>query len=159
MKNYDKISKYALWVLMALGIIASAIFFLGGDQQEGYEVAGDVLAVPNYTNLFLFTNYLFFCLVLLVTLCFVCVGFINKFKQDRKKAISTLCVLVAFVLLFVVCWFIGSPDKLEIIGYEGTDNEGFWAQLSDMMMFACYALMCGVIGTIIWGAIYTRVKK
>ena len=40
-----------------------------------------------------------------------------------------------------------------------TDNEGFWAQLSDMMIYAVYALFVGVIGCIIWGAIYTRVKK
>ena len=159
MKNYNMISRITLWVLMAFGIIATAIFFLGGNQVEGYEVAGDMLAVPNYTNLFLFTNYAYFCLVLLVTVCFVCIGFFNLFKQDKKKAVSTLCVLVAFVLLFVVCWFLGSPEKIDIIGYEGTDNQGFWAQLADMMMFVCYALVCGVLCSIAWGAIYTRMKK
>ena len=50
-------------------------------------------------------------------------------------------------------------EKLDIIGYEGTDNQGFWAQLSDMMIYACYALVAGVVGCIVWGAIYTRVKK
>ncbi|MBQ0034591.1 MAG: hypothetical protein KBS77_04780 [Bacteroidales bacterium] len=159
MKKYDLIPKVSLWVLMIFGIIAAAFLFLGGNTAEGYEVAGDILAVPNFTNLFLGTNYVYFLLVLLVTLFFVIVAFAGNFKKDSKKAIFTLCVLAAFVLLFVVCWFLGSPEKLDIIGYEGTDNQGFWAQLSDMMIYACYALVAGVVGCIVWGAIYTRVKK
>jgi len=159
MKNLNLIPKITLWVLMIWGIIATAIFFLGGNQAEGLEVAGDILNIPNFTNLYLTTNYVYFALVILVTLFFVIVGFVNMFKKDAKKALATLGVLVAFVVLFVVCWFLGSAEKIEIIGYDGTDNEGFWAQLSDMMMFVCYALVAGVLAAIAWGAVYTRVKK
>lgn len=159
MKKYDLIPKVTLWALMIFGIIAAAFVFLGGNAAEGHEVAGDILAVPNFTNLWLFTNYAYFIAALLVTLLFVVFAFVGNFKKDSKKALFTLGVLVAFVLLFVVCWFLGSPEKLDIIGYEGTDNQGFWAQLSDMMIYACYALVAGVVGCIIWGAIYTRVKK
>lgn len=159
MKKYDMIPKVTLWAMMIFGIIAACFLFFGGNTAEGYEVAGDILAVPNFTTLFLGTNYVYFAAALLVTLIFVVVAFINNFKKDSKKALFTLGVLVAFILLFVVCWFIGSPEKIDIIGYEGTDNQGFWAQLSDMMIFAVYALMVGVIGCIVWGAIYTRIKK
>jgi len=153
------ISKVTLWVLLAIGLVISALVFLGGNEAVGLEVAGDELAVPKFTDIFLDWNYFQFCLALLVTLVFVIVGFCNQFKSDRKKALSSLCVLIAFVLLFVICWFLGSPEKITIIGYEGTDNQGFWAQLSDMMMFASYALVCGVICAIIFGAVYTRLKK
>ena len=83
----------------------------------------------------------------------------EKRKADKKKAMFSLCVLIAFVLLFVICWFLGSPEKIQIIGYEGTDNQGFWAQLSDMMMYASYALVCGVIIAIIYGAIRSLTLK
>lgn len=159
MKKYDLIPKFSLWVLMIFGIIAAFFLFFGGNTAEGYEVAGDILAVPNYTNLFLATNYVYFFLVLLVTLIFVIAAFVGNFKKEPKKAISSLCVLIAFVALFVICWFLGSPEKLDIIGYEGADNQGFWAQLSDMMIYAVYALVAGTLGCIVWGAIYTRVKK
>lgn len=159
MKKYDLIPKVTLLVMLIFGIIAACFLFFGGNTAEGYEVAGDILAVPNFTSLFLGTNYVYFLAAILVTLVFVVAAFIGNFKKDKKKAIFTLGVLVAFVLLFVVCWFLGSPEKLEIIGYEGADNQGFWAQLSDMMIYAVYALVAGVIGCIIWGAIYTRVKK
>ena len=145
MKNYSLISKVTLWVLLAIGLIISAMVFLGGNEAVGLEVAGDELAVPKFTNLFLNWNYILFGIAVLVTLVFVVAGFCRQFKADKKKALFTLCVLIAFVLLFVICWFLGSPEKIQIIGYEGTDNQGFWAQLSDMMMFASYALVCGVI--------------
>jgi hypothetical protein len=99
------------------------------------------------------------CLAILVTLIFVVMGFCRQWKADKKKAMFSLCVLIAFVLLFVICWFLGSPEKIQIIGYEGTDNQGFWAQLSDMMMYASYALVCGVIIAIIYGAIRSLTLK
>ncbi|MBR3647496.1 MAG: hypothetical protein IKN59_03795 [Paludibacteraceae bacterium] len=159
MKNYSLISKVTLLTLLAIGIIVSAMVFLGGNEAGGLEVAGDTLSVPVFTNLFLNWNYILLGLALLATFVFVVAGFINSFQADKKKALFTLCVLVAFVLLFVICWLLGSPEKIQIIGYEGTDNQGFWAQLADMMMFASYALVCGVILSIIGGFIYTRVKK
>ena len=159
MKNYSLISKVTLWVLLAIGLIISAMVFLGGNEAVGLEVAGDELAVPKFTNLFLNWNYILFGIAVLVTLVFVVAGFCRQFKADSKKAMFTLCVLVAFVLLFVVCWFLGSPEKIQIIGYEGTDNQGFWAQLSDMMMFASYALVCGVIIAFIYGWVRSLALK
>ena len=159
MKNYSLISKVTLWVLLAIGIIISAMVFRGGNEAVGLEVAGDELAVPKFTNLFLNWNYILLCLAILVTLIFVVIGFCRQWKADKKKAMFSLCVLIAFVLLFVICWFLGSPEKIQIIGYEGTDNQGFWAQLSDMMMYASYALVCGVIIAIIYGAIRSLTLK
>jgi len=151
MKNYSLISKVTLWVLLAIGLIISAMVFLGGNEEGGLEVAGDTLSVPVFTNLFLNWNYILLGIAILVTLVFVVAGFCRQFKADKKKALFKLCILIAFVLLFVICWFLGSPEKIQIIGYEGTDNQGFWAQLSDMMMYASYALVCGVIISIIYG--------
>lgn len=159
MKKYEMISKVTLWALMLLGVVVAAIFFFAGDEAEGYEVAGDILAVPKCTGLFMAWNYILLFLSVLATLVFVVMGFVSSYKQDQKKALTTLGVIVAFVLLFVVCWLIGSPEKIHIIGYEGTDNQGFWANLSDMMMYATYALVLGTIATLVWGVIYTKVKK
>ena len=159
MKNYSLISKVTLWVLLAIGLIISAMVFLGGNEAVGLEVAGDELAVPKFTNLFLNWNYILFGIAVLVTLVFVVAGFIRLWKSDKKKASFTLGVLIAFVLLFVICWFLGSPEKIQIIGYEGTDNEGFWAQLADMMMYASYALVCGTIIAIIYGWIHSLMLK
>ena len=158
MKNYKLIPKISLWTLLALGIVVIAMFFLGGSDGT-LEVAGDFLDIPRFTDLFLVWNYILFGLVVLITLGVVVVEFCKNWKTDRRKAITTLGVVIGFVALACVCWFLGSPEKIDIIGYEGTDNEGFWAQLSDAVIFGCYTLVCATICAMIWGYIHTKRLK
>ena len=95
----------------------------------------------------------------MVTLGVVLGEFIKNCKYDKKKAIASLCVVVGFIALIALCWFLGSPEKIEIVGYEGTDNQGFMAQLSDAIIYLCYILAGGTIISMIAGLIYTRTLK
>ena len=147
--------KITLWTLLALGIVFIALFFLGGSNGT-LEVAGDFLNIPRFTNAFLIWVYILLAIVILVTLAVVIVEFANNWKNNRKKAYMTLGVVGGFILLALVCWFLGSPEKINIIGYEGTDNEGAWAQLADAVIYACYFLFAATIGTMIWGYAHTK---
>ena len=158
MKNYKMIPKITLWSLLGLGIVFIALFFLGGSNGS-LEVAGDFLDIPRFTDLFLIWNYILLGIVVLITLGVVIVEFCKNWKDDRRKAITTLCVVIGFIALACVCWFLGSPEKINIIGYEGTDNQGFWAQLSDAVIFACYFLVTATIVAMIWGYIHTKRLK
>ena len=158
MKNYKLLPKIALLVLIALGLVFIAMFFFGGVNGTR-EVAGDILDVPRFTDAFLFWNYILLGLVILVTLCVVCVEFAKNLKHNRRKAFATLGVVIGFIVLACVCWFIGSPSEVSIIGYEGSDNVGFWAQLSDAVIYACYFLIAANIVTMIWGYIHTKRLK
>ena len=122
-------------------------------------MAGDILNVPVFTNLFLYWNYILLAIAILVTLVAVCASFVLKFKMNKKSALATLGVVCGFVLVVVVCWFLGSPEQVHIIGYEGTDNVGAMAQMTDAIMYLTYILLAGVLITICWGAVYTRIKK
>ena len=155
MKNYKMIPKITLWSLLALGIVFIAMFFLGGSNGS-LEVAGDYLDIPRFSDAFLIWNYVLVCLAVLITLAVVCVEFANNWKTNRRKAYMTLGVVAGFILLGCICWFLGSPEKIDIIGYEGSDNEGAWAQLADAVIYACYFLICGTICTMIWGYFYTK---
>jgi hypothetical protein len=155
MKNYKMLPKITLWSLLALGIVFIALFFLGGSNGS-LEVAGDFLDIPRFTDAFLVWNYFLLGLVVLITFCVVCVEFANNWKSNRRKAFMTLGVVAGFVILACVCWFLGSPEKIDIIGYEGTDNQGAWAQLADAVIYACYFLVIATIGTMIWGWAYTK---
>ena len=134
MKNYKLLPKIALWSLLALGIAFIALFFLGGSNGS-LEVAGDFLAIPRFTDAFLIWVYILVGLVVLITLAVVCVEFANNWKTNRRKAYMTLGVVCGFILLACLCWFLGSPEKIHIVGYEGTDNEGAWAQLAEGLMY------------------------
>ena len=159
MKNLNLIPKITLWVLLALGIVASIMFYAGGNEAQGLEVAGDMLNVPVFTSLFLNWNYILLGIAILVTLVAVVMSFIMLFRGNRGKAIRSLIVVVGFALVALLCWFLGSPKEMHIVGYEGTDNVGAMAQMSDAIMYLTYILFAGVVCTIIWGAIYTRIKK
>lgn len=158
MKDYKLFPKITLWSLIAIGIVVIAAFFFGGSQGT-LEVAGDFLDIPAFTNLFLIWNYILVGLVVAVTLCVLVIKLLNDFKYDPKRAIRVLAVIGGAILLCVICWFAGSPEEVKIIGYEGTENVGFWAQLSDAVMYLVYILVIATIVVMAWGAVFTRLRK
>ena len=158
MKNYKLFPKVTLWVLMLVGIVASALFFLGGSEGS-LEVAGDFLNIPKFTDTLLYWIYVLVALVILVTFGFVLAKLVETFKVDPKRGLTSVLVVLAAVGLCALCWFLGSPEKVEILGYEGTDNVGNMARLSDAMMYLVYILTASTVAALVWGVIYTKVKK
>lgn len=158
MKDYKLLPKITLWSLLGLGILFILMFFLGGSNGS-LEVAGDFLDIPRFSDAFLVWNYILFGLVVLITLCVVVIEFVENWKTNRKKAYMTLGVVCGFLVLACLCWVLGSPAELHIIGYEGTDNVGFWAQLADAVIYACYFLIAATLCTMIWGIVYTKRLK
>ena len=158
MKNYKLFPKVTLWVLMVVGIVAPALFFLGGSEGS-LEVAGDFLDIPKFTNVLLYWIYALVVLVILVTFGFVIAKLVETFKVDPKRGLVSVGVVLAAVALCALCWFLGSPEKVEILGYEGTDNVGNMARMSDAIMYLVYILTASTVAALVWGVIYTKVKK
>lgn len=158
MKNYKLIPKVTVLVLMLVGILAAVMFFAGGSEGS-LEVAGDFLNIPKFTDLLLYWIYVLVGLVILVTFGFVLAKLVETFKVDPKAGIRSVLVVLAAVGLVALCWFLGSPEKVEILGYEGTDNVGTMARLSDAIMYLVYILTASTVAALVWGVIYTKVKK
>ena len=143
---------------MVVGIVVTALFFLGGSEGS-LEVAGDFLDIPKFTNVLLYWIYALVVLVILVTFGFVIAKLVETFKVDPKRGLTSVLVVLAAVALCALCWFLGSPEKIEILGYEGTDNVGNMARMSDAIMYLVYILTASTVAALVWGVIYTRVKK
>ena len=158
MKNYKLFPKVTLWVLMLVGIVASVMFFAGGSEGS-LEVAGDFLNIPKFTDTLLYWIYVLVALVILVTFGFVIAKLIETFKVDPKRGLVSVAVVLGAVALCALCWFLGSPEKVEILGYEGTDNVGNMARMSDAIMYLVYILTASTVVALVWGVIYTKVKK
>lgn len=158
MKFIEKISRITLLVLMALCVIVGVMFYVGGSNGT-VDVAGDLLSVPRYTDIFLYLNYALVGLACLITLAILVINFGYRLKYNPKGALKSLIPVVLFILVFVISWYAGSPEKLEIIGYEGTENVGFWAQCTDMFIYTTYILLGATILTLFGMAIYTKVRK
>ena len=158
MKNYKLIPKVTLLVLMLVGILAAVMFFVGGSEGS-LEVAGDFLDIPKFTDILLYWNYVLVGVVILVTFGFVIAKLVETFKLDPKRGFTSVGVVLAAVALCVLCWVLGSPEKIEILGYEGTDNVGAMARMSDAIMYLVYILTASTVAALVWGVIYTKVKK
>ena len=158
MKNYKMIPKVTLLVLMLVGILAAVMFFVGGSEGS-LEVAGDFLNIPKFTDTLLYWIYVLVAVVILVTFGFVIAKLVETFKVDPKRGLTSVGVVLAAMALCVLCWVLGSPEKIEILGYEGTDNVGAMARMSDAIMYLVYILTVSTVGALVWGVIYTKVKK
>ena len=156
-KFIEKLPKFTLWALFAISLVIAGFFIFGG-QTEVEGNGGELLPTPVYTGLFLNWTYALLAIAIIATLVASVFTFVTNFRKNPKKGIGTLAVLVVFASVFVISWFTGSPEKLEIIGYEGTDNVGFWAQYADMCMIATIIFASATILALIGSTLYSKIK-
>jgi len=156
-KLVQRISTLTIAILGLVSVVLVALIYFGGNA-ESITVGEEELTVPKFTDALLYWTYFLSILTVSITLILTLIGFIKKLIDSPAAAMKTLIPLVIFALVFVVSWFLGSPEKINIIGYEGTENVGFWAQFSDMIIYSIYALFVALILTIIGSGIYKSLK-
>ena len=71
---------------------------------------------------------------------------------------GSLYVLAGSIIVLAITWFMGSPEKLEIISYDRSDNVGFWAQATDMFLYSLYTLFVVAIVCMMLGAIKKKLS-
>jgi hypothetical protein len=155
MKSIPKIS---LWVLAALSVIVGIFFYVGG--ISGTLTAGtDSFDIPTYTNMLVVWTYILLILAVVLTLAMVTVKFIAKMGSDSKSGIKAILSIVGLVVVLLITFLVGSTEPIEIIGYEGADNGGFWSQFSDMCLYSIYVLIIGAFLTIVAVNVFKQIKK
>ena len=155
-KFLNKLPNLSLWILFAISIVVSVLFWVGGSEQV--EINGNPWDQPFFTDALLDWTYILFGLTILITLAVTIKQFIDTFRVNAKKGWTSLSVIAAFLAVFVISWFLGSSETINIIGYEGTDNSGFWAQFTDMCVFSMYILSAATVLTIIGTLVYSKLK-
>lgn len=157
-KLTEKIPGIAALVLVVVSILLVLLVYVGGNADSILNGAGEELTVPKFTDALLYWTYALVIATLFITLFMAGLGFIKSMVSNPASALKSLIPIALFVLIFVVAWSLGSGEKLNIIGYEGTENVGNWARFSDMMVYSIYALLIAVILTIVGSSIYTKLK-
>lgn len=156
-KLLQRISTLTVLILGIISVVLVALIYFGGNA-ESITVGEESLTVPRFTDALLYWTYFLVVLTVAITLLLTLVGFVKKLIENPASALKTLIPFALFALVFIVSWLLGSPDKISIIGYEGTENVGFWAQFSDMMIFSIYTLFVVIIVTIVGSGIYKALK-
>lgn len=156
-KNLSIITKVTLWALFAISIVVALMLAFGGDNDP-LEVGGDMLWNPKYSDALIVWGYALVGLSLLITVVMSLVQFVQTLINNPKKGMKSLAIIVVFCLVFVVSWFVGSADEVKIVGYEGSDNVGFWPQFTDMVVYSIYTLAIGTLVALIGSALYSKFK-
>lgn len=155
-KLLEKLPNIAMLALFAVSVVIAVLFWIG----PSYEVVinGNPWDEPKFTNALVYWVYILCGLAVVITLCAAAIGFVKTFVASPKKGLVSLGVLLLFAAVFIVAWLMGSGETLNIIGYEGTDNQGFWARYSDMCCYTAYVLLAATICSIVVTYIYSKVK-
>jgi hypothetical protein len=156
-KIVERISGVTVMLLGLVSVLLVVLMYAGGNA-ESLMVGEEALTVPKFTDPLLYWSYFLLVLTLGLTLVLTLYGFVKQLIDHPASALKTLIPLVLFALVFVVSWFLGSAEKISIIGYEGTDNEGFWAQFTDMLIYSSYALFIALTLTIVGASVYRKYK-
>ncbi|WP_297678302.1 hypothetical protein [uncultured Bacteroides sp.] len=151
-----KLSYYVLYALFAAIIVVLGLFFFGGDAQGDAVMMGvdPEMWQPAYTDALLYLNYAFFAIVSVSAV----ISFFHFLVSNPKASMGSLYVLAGSIIVLAITWFMGSPEKLEIISYDGSDNVGFWAQATDMFLYSLYTLFVVAIVCMMLGAIKKKLS-
>lgn len=151
-----KISYYVLYAMFAAILVVLGLFFLGGDAQGNAVLTGvdPEMWQPAHTDALLYLNYALFALAAISSV----VSFVYFLVCNPKASMGSLYVLAGSIIVLAISWCMGSPEKLDIISYEGTDNVGFWAQATDMFIYSLYALLSIAIVCMLLGGVKKRLS-
>ncbi len=156
-KLIERISGGAVLILGLVSVVLVALIYFGGNTTP-LTVGEESLEVPKFSETLLYWTYFLLFLTLAITVILTLVGFFKKLASSPVAALKSLIPIVLFAIIFVLGWLWGSEEKISIIGYEGTENEGVMARFSDMIIFGMYALFTALAVTIAGTAIYRKFK-
>lgn len=146
--------------LVVLSFVLLIAFFLtlGQGGESLTSASGEPIHVPIMTDTIIYWGYILFAIAIMVAVGVALVNFIKSLISNPGSAIKTIIPVILFIGVFALSYFMGSGERMSIIGYEGTQNEGLWAQISDMFLYTLYTLLVVLIISIFGARIYTALK-
>ena len=120
--------------------------------------AGEAIHVPYMTDIIIFWLYALFGIGIIVSIAAAISQFVKSLISNPASALKSLIPILLFAGIFVVSYLMGSGERMSIIGYEGVQNEGTWAQISDMFLYTVYTLIVLIIIVIAGSRVYSALK-
>lgn len=154
-----KLPQISLIVFGFLSIVISILFFVGlGKTTFTSPNTYEELRNSTYTDPFLYGAYILLAIACCLTLVFVIIQLVKGLMYNTRRTVIVLIALVALGAVFTISWYCGSPDEIKIVGYDGGQNSGWWAQFSDMWLYSSYTLFLGTLIALAGSIIYSKVK-
>ena len=149
-----KISSWTLWAVAAISIVVFGLFYFGGEipDQKNF--------TPIYTAELLYWGYTMLSLAIIALFGFALFQFATSLKENPKKALSSLSVIVVFGILLGITYAMGNDTPL--VGLN-TDSEKYntpmWLKVTDMWLYSMYVLAVLCILAVLSGSAMKFIKK
>ncbi|MBR2617778.1 MAG: hypothetical protein IKC81_00480 [Paludibacteraceae bacterium] len=146
------LSRIVLYVLCAITIVITALFFLGGDVDPNADYVE-----PVYTNAMIGMMYTCFFLTAFLAVVSAVWQFIIKLQSNKNSAIKTVVSIGLTVLVLVVSYFVSSGESITLLGTgEVVDEQTI--RTVDMMIYTIYTMVGAAILLMIFGPLAKKIK-
>ena len=139
------LSRIVLYVLCAITIVVTLLFFMGGDVDPNADYVE-----PVYTNAMINLMYACFFLTALFAVVSAIWQFVIKLQSNRGSAIKTVVSISLTVLVLVVSYFISTGESITLLG-SGEVVDEQTVRIVDMMIYTIYTMVGAAILLMIVG--------
>ncbi len=146
------LSRIVLYVLCAITIVITLLFFLGGDVDPNADYVE-----PIYTNAMINLMYACFFLTALFAVVSAIWQFVIKLQSNRGSAIKTVVSISLTVLVLVVSYFISTGESITLLG-SGEVVDEQTVRIVDMMIYTIYTMVGAAILLMIFGPLAKKIK-
>lgn len=146
------LSRIVLYVLCAITIVVTLLFFMGGDVDPNADYVE-----PVYTNAMINLMYACFFLTALFAVVSAIWQFVIKLQSNRGSAIKTVVSISLTVLVLVVSYFISTGESITLLG-SGEVVDEQTVRIVDMMIYTIYTMVGAAILLMIVGPLAKRIK-
>lgn len=154
-----KTSKMAMYIVVAITILISALFIFGGQTAEADRITTVDASVsqPAFTSLLLYWMYVLLAITIVVLILFGIAGVFTGLKTNRKATLQSTLAVLALGALFLITYVIGSGTPLNIVGYSGTDNVPPTLKMTDMWIYSMYVMLALTVAAILLAPVIKKI--
>lgn len=146
MKKIELISKIVEYIALIVGVVLVVASFTN--------TAADAVVDGSATDMAIVWTCILLGLGIVLAVASECISA----ASDTKSLIKAVVAVVAAVVVIGIFWALSDDTPLNLIGYEGTQNEGNWLKVADTSLFTLYLCLGGAIVTIAVTEIYQLFK-
>lgn len=146
------LSRIVLYVLCAITIVITLLFFLGGDVDPNADYVE-----PIYTNAMINLMYACFFLTALFAVVSALWQFVIKLQSNKGSAIKTVVSIVLTVAVLLIGYFTSSGESITLLG-SGEVIDEQTIRMVDMMISTIYVMMGAGFLLMILGPLAKKIK-
>lgn len=146
------LSRIVLYVLCAITIAITLLFFLGGDVDPNADYVE-----PVYTNAMINLMYACFFLTAFLAVVSALWQFVIKLQSNKGSAIKTIVSIALTVVVLLIGYFTSSGESITLLG-SGEVVDEQTVRMVDMMITAIYVMMGAGFVLMILGPLAKKIK-